>query len=120
MSYLIISFSHKNIDIKMREKLAFGSIEDKDRFIRVILENEYTQEVVLLSTCNRVEIITRSSNIKVSAKNIIEKLASYSGVDFDILYERADIYDNDGAVHHLFSVASALDSLVIGETQIVG
>lgn len=120
MSYLIISFSHKNIDIKMREKLAFGSDEDKDRFIKVILENEHTKEVVLLSTCNRVEIITRSSNIKISARNIIEKLASYSGVDFDTLYERADIYDNDGAVHHLFSVASALDSLVIGETQIVG
>jgi glutamyl-tRNA reductase len=120
MSYLVISFSHKNIDIKMREKLAFNSEEDKDRFIKTILENEYTKEAVLLSTCNRVEIITRSSNIKVSAKDIIKKLASYSRLDFDTLYDRADIYDNDGAVHHLFSVASALDSLVIGETQIVG
>ncbi len=120
MSYLVISFSHKNIDIKMREKLAFNGEEDKDRFIRIILEHECTKEAVLLSTCNRVEIITRSSNIKTSAKNIIEKLASYSGLDFDTLYNRADIYDNDGAVHHLFSVASALDSLVIGETQIVG
>lgn len=120
MSYLVISFSHKNIDIKMREKLAFGSDEDKDRFLKQILENDHTKEAVLLSTCNRVEIITRSSNIKISARNIIEKLAFYSKLDFDILYNRADIYDNDGAVHHLFSVASALDSLVIGETQIVG
>ncbi len=120
MSYLIISFSHKNTDIKMREKLAFSSEEDKERFIKVLLENESTKEVVLLSTCNRVEIITRSSNIKQSSRNIIEKLANYSGVEFDTLYNRADIYDNDGAVHHLFSVASALDSLVIGETQIVG
>jgi len=120
MSYLVISFSHKNIDIKMREKLAFNSEEDKDRYLKQILENEHTKEAVVLSTCNRVEIVTRSSNIKNSAKNIIEKLASYSGLDFDTLYERADIYDNDGAVHHLFSVASALDSLVIGETQIVG
>lgn len=120
MSYLIISFSHKNIDIKMREKLAFNSDETKERFIKQILENDLTKEIVLLSTCNRVEIITRSSNIKQSARNIIEKLASYSGLDFDTLYDRADIYDNDGAVHHLFSVASALDSLVIGETQIVG
>jgi glutamyl-tRNA reductase len=120
MSYLIISFSHKNIDIKMREKLAFNSDEDKERFIKQILENEATKEVVLLSTCNRVEIITRSSNVKQSARNIIEKLATYSGLDFELLYDRADIYDNDGAVHHLFSVASALDSLVIGETQIVG
>ena len=120
MSYLIISFSHKNTDIKMREKLAFSSEEDKERFIKVLLENESIKEVVLLSTCNRVEIITRSSNIKQSSRNIIEKLANYSGVEFDTLYNRADIYDNDGAVHHLFSVASALDSLVIGETQIVG
>ena len=120
MSYLIISFSHKNIDIKMREKLSFNSDEDKERFIKQILENEPTKEVVLLSTCNRVEIITRSSNVKQSARNIIEKLATYSGLDFELLYDRADIYDNDGAVHHLFSVASALDSLVIGETQIVG
>ena len=52
MSYLVISFSHKNIDIKMREKLAFSSTEDKDRFIRVLLEHECTKEVVLLSTCN--------------------------------------------------------------------
>lgn len=120
MSYLVISFSHKNIDIKMREKLAFNSEEDKERYLKQILENEHTKEAVVLSTCNRVEIVTRSSNIKNSAKNIIEKLSTYSGLDFDTLYERADIYDNDGAVHHLFSVASALDSLVIGETQIVG
>ncbi len=120
MSYLVISFSHKNIDIKMREKLAFNSDEEKDRFIKQILENQHTKEAVLLSTCNRVEIITRSSNIKISARDIIEKLATHSKVDFELLYDRADIYDNDGAVHHLFSVASALDSLVIGETQIVG
>lgn len=120
MSYLIISFSHKNIDIKMREKLAFNSNEDKDRFIKQLLDFEATKELVLLSTCNRVEIITKSSNVKQSSRNIIEKLALYSGLEFDFLYGRADIYDGDVAIHHLFSVASALDSLVIGETQIVG
>ena len=120
MSYLVISFSHKNTDIKLREKLAFNSDEAKERFLRKIVSDNTTKEAVLLSTCNRVEIITRSINIKQSGKNIIDKLATYAGVDFDMLYDRADIYDNDGAVHHLFTVASALDSLVIGETQIVG
>ncbi len=120
MSYLVISFSHKNIDIKQREKLAFGSDDDKRRFIKQLLDFSHTKELVLLSTCNRVEIIATSSNIKLSAKNIIEKLSIYSNLEFDFLYERADIYDGDTAVHHLFSVASALDSLVIGETQIVG
>lgn len=120
MSYLIISFSHKNTDIEMREKLAFGSDDDKDRFIRSLLSNDITKEAILLSTCNRVEIITRSINVKNGTKLILEELSKYSGVSSDILYKRADIYDNDSAVHHIFSVASALDSLVIGETQIVG
>ncbi len=120
MSYLVISFSHKNIDIKQREKLAFGSDDDKRRFIKQLLDFSHTKELVLLSTCNRVEIIATSSNIKLSSKNIIEKLSVYSNLEFDFLYERADIYDGDTAIHHLFSVASALDSLVIGETQIVG
>jgi glutamyl-tRNA reductase len=120
MSYLVISFSHKNTDIEMREKLAFNTDEDKDRFLRNLLSEDTTKESVLLSTCNRVEIITRSTNVKNSSIDILKKLSDYSNVDFDELYNRADIYDNDGAVHHLFSVASALDSLVIGETQIVG
>lgn len=120
MSYLVISFSHKNLDIKQREKLAFNSDEEKDRFIKKLLDFESTKELVLLSTCNRVEIIAKSSNVKQSSKNIIENLADYSKLNYEFLYDRADIYDNDVAVHHLFSVASALDSLVIGETQIVG
>ena len=46
MSYLVISFSHKNIDIKLREKLAFNSDEDKDRFLKLILENDITKEAI--------------------------------------------------------------------------
>lgn len=120
MSYLVISFSHKNTDIQTREKLAFANEENKDRFLKQILAQELVTEAILLSTCNRVEIITTARNTKNASKSIVEKLASYAGVDYEDLYERADIYENDGAIHHLFSVASALDSLVIGETQIVG
>ncbi|MGB6329542.1 MAG: glutamyl-tRNA reductase [Halarcobacter sp.] len=120
MSYLVISFSHKNTDIQTREKLAFPSEENKDRFLKQLLEDDIINEAILLSTCNRVEIITAVSYTETAAKSIIKKLSKYSGIDFDDLYERADIYEHNGAVHHLFSVASALDSLVIGETQIVG
>jgi len=120
MSYLVISFSHKNTDIQTREKLAFPSEENKDRFLKQILEEDLVDEAILLSTCNRVEIVTSVINTDLAAKAIIKKLSTYSGIDFENLYDRADIYENDGAIHHLFSVASALDSLVIGETQIVG
>ncbi len=120
MSYLVISFSHKNTDIQTREKLAFPNEENKDRFLKKLLEDEIVSEAILLSTCNRVEIITSVVNANVASKSIIKKLSDYSTLDFDDLYDRADIYEHNGAIHHLFSVASALDSLVIGETQIVG
>lgn len=120
MSYLIISFSHKNTDIQTREKLAFPNEENKDRFLKQILDKDSINEAILLSTCNRVEIITTASNTIKAAKDIISRLSSYSSLDFDDLYDRADIYEHQGAIHHLFSVSSALDSLVIGETQIVG
>ncbi len=120
MSYLSISFSHKNTDIQTREKLAFPSEENKDRFLKQILDEDLVDEAILLSTCNRVEIIASVLNTDQASKNIIKKLCAYSGIDFENLYDRADIYENDGAIHHLFSVASSLDSLVIGETQIVG
>lgn len=120
MSYLCISFSHKNTDIQTREKLAFPHEESKDRFLKQVLTDTNIEEAILLSTCNRVEIISAANNSKLAAKSIIERLANYSGIEFENLFDRADIYENDGAIHHLFSVASALDSLVIGETQIVG
>ncbi|MCP4971648.1 MAG: glutamyl-tRNA reductase [Arcobacter sp.] len=120
MSYLVISFSHKNTDIQTREKLAFANEENKDRFLKQILSNDLVKESILLSTCNRVEIITSVTKTNEASKVIVKKLSAYSDIDFDDLYDRADIYENDGAIHHLFSVASALDSLVIGETQIVG
>jgi glutamyl-tRNA reductase len=120
MSYLSISFTHKNTDIQMREKLAFSDEGAVETFLKTLYDNEIISEVVLLSTCNRVEIMATASHILQAQTFIIECLAKYSGLEFDILYERADIYDNSGAIHHLFTVASALDSLVIGETQIVG
>lgn len=104
----------------MREKLAFSDDSAVETFLKTLYENPIITEAVLLSTCNRVEIMTTVTHILQAQTFIIECLAKYAGLEFDILYERADIYDNSGAIHHLFTVASALDSLVIGETQIVG
>ncbi len=120
MIYLSISFTHKNTDIQTREKLAFANDLEKETFLKGILEKESIDEAVLLSTCNRVEIITSVTNVEVAQNLIINKLANFSTLDFDDLIERADIFDSNYAIHHLFSVASSLDSLVVGETQIVG
>lgn len=120
MSYLSISFTHKNTDIQTREKLAFSDNNAVETYLKTILDNPIIKEAVLLSTCNRVEIMTTVNDIEKAKEVILKTLSGYSDVDYEDLSLRADIYDNTGAVHHLFSVAAALDSLVIGETQIVG
>jgi len=120
MAYLSISFTHKNTDIQTREKLDFSNDLEKETFLKDILNSDSIDEAVLLSTCNRVEIITCVSSIEDSQNIILKKLSEVSTLDFDDLVERADVFDSNYAIHHLFSVASSLDSLVVGETQIVG
>ncbi|WP_033915753.1 glutamyl-tRNA reductase [Campylobacter sputorum] len=120
MHYMSISFTHKNTDICVREKLSFSDNENKIKFLQNICSNKYISEAMVLSTCNRVEIFTTSLEHKEVEDLILSQLHKSSGIDLEELTTRADIYEDEGAIHHLFSVASSLDSLVIGETQIVG
>ncbi|SMC09803.1 glutamyl-tRNA reductase [Nitratiruptor tergarcus] len=120
MHYLVISFSHKNSDIVTREKLALSQEERREFVANEILTKDSINEVIILSTCNRVEIIASSKDPFRSTESVLEILAKVSGINIEELEGRADVYEDNGAVHHIFSVASGLDSLVVGETQIVG
>jgi len=120
MEYLIVSFTHKNTDIQTREKLAFGNDLEKERFLTSLINYESINEAILISTCNRVEFILSVTSCKDSGQNTIALLSKRSNIELQELLGRADIYENEGAIHHLFTVASSLDSLVIGETQIAG
>jgi len=120
LEYLVISFTHKNTDIATREKLAFNNDLEKDTFLKKILSSEIINESILLSTCNRIELLISTPNSKEAAKIAIENFANHSSLDSSELFHRADIYDNESAIHHIFTVASSLDSLVVGETQIAG
>ena len=76
MHYLTLSFTHKNTDICVREKLAFNSEEKSRHFMSQLKNCEAINEVILLSTCNRVEIITSVSEVQ-SALNYVFDLLSY-------------------------------------------
>lgn len=119
MGYLIISFTHKNTDIALREKLALDEAKKRE-ILRLILSSEHISEAMALSTCNRVEIITFVNDEAVAKTHLINSLSVISGVSSEILELRAQVYENSGAVYHIFSVASSLDSLVVGENQIAG
>lgn len=120
MHYLTVSFTHKNTDICVREKLSFNSEEKSRNFMDKLKACDQMNEVILLSTCNRVEIVASVSNCSASLDYIFDLLSYVSDVSKEELEGRADIYEDNGAIHHLFSVCASLDSLVIGETQIAG
>jgi len=120
MEYIVISFTHKNTDISTREKLAFNNDVEKESFLKNILKTEVISEAILLSTCNRIELVISSLHAKEASEISIQEFSNHSTLSMDELVGRADIYENEGAIHHIFTVASSLDSLVIGETQIAG
>lgn len=120
MHYLCISFTHKNTDIALREKLSLSNETKKKEILRLIKSNSEVLECLVISTCNRVEILAYVGKLKLISDYIISSLALICDVDKILLKEKVDIFEDSGALHHLFSVASSLDSLVVGETQIVG
>jgi len=120
LEYIVISFTHKNTDIATREKLAFNNEVEKESFLKDIIKSTLINEAILLSTCNRIELIINTPSAKEASKLGIENFSKHSTLSIKELYTRADIYENESAIHHIFTVASSLDSLVVGETQIAG
>jgi len=103
--YYVISFNYRNSDVTLRSKLAKLSLEDFKEF----------KEVLLLSTCNRIEVI-------FDKKRDLNEL--YDKVFYKVITPKemvkAEIYEDDAAIEHIFKVAASLDSMVVGETQITG
>lgn len=120
MHYLIVSFSHKNSTLAIREKLAFVDETAQIRAMEALNSSPCISESMVLSTCNRVEIVCSCSDVQAASEALFALLEKHSGLSAHELHERADIFDDEGGIHHLFSVASSLDSMVVGETQIVG
>ncbi|EAJ5693175.1 glutamyl-tRNA reductase [Campylobacter fetus] len=120
MHYVSISFTHKNTDIGVREKLSFSDNNRRREILRLIGANDSIAESMALSTCNRVEIFAYVLDTQSSIRHILNSISILTLVPFEALELRADIYEDQGAIHHLFAVASSLDSLVVGETQIAG
>lgn len=119
MHYLLVSLSHKNTDLKLREKMAFDG-ERKTDLLKALKKRPAINEVMVLTTCNRMEIITSVNNPHDALACIFMTLNECTGIDKAELEGRADSFEDEGAVRHVFSVASALESVVVGETQITG
>ncbi len=120
MKLQMVGCTHHRSSIEVRERLAFNSEQARDALAR--LRTRFpASEAVLLSTCNRVELYTAAENAAAcpSHHDLVEFFAGFHGVPpvdiFDELLERT----GEDVVRHLFMVAASLDSMVVGEAQIV-
>jgi glutamyl-tRNA reductase len=119
MKVFVVGLNHKTADIDVREKLAFNSSGLEDGLIRFKKLPE-VHEAIILSTCNRVELYANVSDTIKASESIKTFLSEFHNINKGSLDNALYIYDDVNAVRHLFRVASSLDSMVIGEPQILG
>jgi glutamyl-tRNA reductase len=114
----LLGLNHTTATLDVRERLALDSA--RHRAVVEALRNAFDCETVALSTCNRVELYVARADAPPAVEQITRLLAEFHQIDPSLfsphLYERA----GRSAVEHLFSVAASLDSMVLGETQILG
>ncbi len=117
---LVVGLNHRTAPVEVRERVAFDA-QLVGQALKRLQSLPAVKEGVILSTCNRVEVIAASSDVETASREIKdflteqESVRSAGGLD-DHLYT----YAGDGAVRHLFRVAASLDSMVVGEPQILG
>ncbi len=119
MKVFVVGLNHKTADVDVREKLAFNGSKLEDGLIR-FKELPDVQEAIILSTCNRVELYANVSDTIKAYESIKTFLSEFHNINKGSLDNALYIYDNVNAVRHIFRVASSLDSMVIGEPQILG
>lgn len=119
MNILVIGLNHKSADVEVREKLAFDGQKLQEGLL-ALHKLPDIKEAIILSTCNRVEIY---SNVKdpVKAFDTVKAfLSEFHGLENAALERSLYIHKDHEAVKHVFRVASSLDSMVVGEPQILG
>jgi glutamyl-tRNA reductase len=116
---VIIGLNHRTAPVEIRERLAFPP-EAMGRALRGLLEKESLKEGVILSTCNRVEVCTLARQGFQGTAEVKEFLAAFHGIPPEELNGYLYHYEGNEAVKHMFRVASSLDSMVLGEPQILG
>ncbi len=113
----VVGTNHNYSALEIREKLAFPN-DDLALYLKHLKNMGYIKEVMILSTCNRVEIITVSD--RPVEKDVINFLSNHSGVNINELSNMLYVKHDMDAVRHIFKVASSLDSMIVGEPQILG
>ncbi|MBF0141616.1 MAG: glutamyl-tRNA reductase [Magnetococcales bacterium] len=119
MKILIIGLNHKTAPVAIREKIAPSDNQLTD-WLRELVRLEGVDEGLILSTCNRFETWLITNQVEHAQAVVVRLLASKGHMEVDTLEPHLYIHEGEAAVAHGYRVASSLDSLVVGEAQVLG
>lgn len=116
MSILVVGISHKSAPLSMLEKVALDA-DGVRKLVRRVLDTDHVRESTVLATCNRIEVYAEVDRFHGSVEDVSALLCEQAGQD---LVENLYVHYDDAAVSQLLHVTSGLDSMVVGENQILG
>jgi glutamyl-tRNA reductase len=119
MNIIVIGLNHDTAPIDIREKAAFNGPKLEEA-IDILKNSPGIKENIILSTCNRVEIYASVTDIASGSERVKKFLADFHHIPEDVLNKSLYVHSGKNAMTHVFRVASSLDSMVVGEPQILG
>ncbi len=114
-----IGLNHKTAPVEIRERLAFSS-EDTPKVLEAMRQDTCVDEIALFSTCNRVEFLLATKDAPKAVEAVKDFMAEFKNTPRHTFEQALYVYHGDEAVRHIFRVAASLDSMVVGEPQILG
>ncbi|USX45295.1 glutamyl-tRNA reductase [Dietzia kunjamensis] len=119
MSILLVGLSHHSAPVSLLEAVAVSESE-RDGLTEELIAGENVDEAMIVTTCNRVEVYSAVDAFHPALDDVVTLLSRHSGLGADELSRHLYVRYSESAAEHLFSVASGLDSMVVGEQQIIG
>ncbi|MGP2442392.1 glutamyl-tRNA reductase [Streptomyces sp. JW3] len=119
MSLLVVGLSHRSAPVSVLERASLNA-DAQNKLLQDTVAAEPAAEAAVLATCNRIELYADVDKFHAGVAELSTLLAQHSGVGLEELTPYLYVHYEDRAVHHLFSVACGLDSMVVGEGQILG
>lgn len=119
VSILLVGMSHRSAPVPLLEKVTVGETERPETLARLVADDAVT-EALLVSTCNRVEYYVACRGFHAGLSAVIREISDRTGIEVDQLSPYLYVRYAEGTAEHMLSVASGLDSMVIGEQQILG
>ncbi|AWB93552.1 glutamyl-tRNA reductase [Aeromicrobium chenweiae] len=119
MSVLVVGMSHKSAPIDVLERAALD-VDATLKLSHLVLDAPFVTESVVISTCNRVEVYVEAERFHGAVEEVSRLLAEHAGLEREDFVRHVYVHFDEAAVAHLFGVASGMDSMILGESQILG